>query len=150
MASLNLLAISLKPNPHVIAISETWFNDASCTQLNGFTEYIKNRENKKRHTTESVKDRHGGVALFINRDLKSFEVESAVLRSTDAEQIWCGIETGMDKILFGCMYRPPPKQNDSPAARKKLEEAVLSSIVEAKKLVETGKFDGMCMYMRRF
>ena len=35
------------------------------------------------------------------------EVKDDILNSREIEQIWCVIHHRVDKILVGCMYRPP-------------------------------------------
>lgn len=134
LSSLNALAHSLSPQPDVIAISETWFNDESCTHLDGYNGYLKNR-----------KGHGGGVALYITDKIATFEIESAVLNSTDLEQVWCCVTTVAEKILLGCIYRPPPKPEDDKQQRAKLEQAVLRTITEARRLVDDGSFDGFCI-----
>ena len=137
MSSLNALAASLSPRPHIIAITETWFvNEECCTILDGYQYFGRAR------------DGHGGgVAFFIDTNVTTFEVESPPLLSKDVEQIWLGIQAGDEKLLFGCIYRPPPtpqKSADETNKRAKLEQAVINSIVEAKRLVEKGAFSGLC------
>jgi hypothetical protein len=51
----------------------------------------------------------------------------------------------MDIILFGCVYRPPPRADDDKEKRAKLEKAILTSIMAARALVDRKEFDGLCI-----
>ena len=136
-SSLNALA-AVVPRPHIIAITESWFNESSCSHIDGFHQFIRNRNDGQGY---------GGVALFIDTELETFEVDhdSAALACDDVEQTWIGVKSGTDKLLIGCIYRPPPKAKDDSEKRAKLENALLKSVTEAKRLVERGKYNGMCI-----
>ena len=103
---LTFLTQSATSYPHIIFISETWFQDNSITALSSglitnYTLYRRNRSSKG-----------GGVAIYCHNDIESCEIDDADLRSKfenlQSEQIWCTIKSGKDKILTGCIYRPPP------------------------------------------
>ncbi len=134
MASLNALVSSLDTRPHIVAIAETWFNEESCSHLDGY------------HVHQRDRTGHGGgVALFVSDKLQSFEIESQVLNATELEQVWCGVKAGSEKILIGCVYRPPPKPDDDAAKRMLLEQAGLNSIASARAEIDRGEFDGLCI-----
>jgi hypothetical protein len=134
MASLNALAHSSTESLDVIAISETWFTDESCPHLAGYHCHATNRSWQG-----------GGVALFVKDGLESFEVECTALLCTDVEQTWCCIKAGQDKILFGCIYRPPPKPADKPDARQMLELGLLKSVKAAREAVTNNQYEGLCI-----
>jgi hypothetical protein len=90
-----LAALLVEKNyPHVLAITETWFNSNSLVKINGYSHYLLNRS----------EGRGGGVAVYIREELCSHEVN---LLDLSSEQVWCGIELGSSKLLVGCLYRPP-------------------------------------------
>jgi len=43
----------------------------------------------------------------VRSDLESFEASDEALSSTRSEQVWCFIKVNKEKILVGCVYRPP-------------------------------------------
>jgi hypothetical protein len=49
----------------------------------------------------------GGDCIFVLEAIKVIDVKNDVLNSKNIEQEWCVIHHGNDKILVGCMYRPP-------------------------------------------
>jgi hypothetical protein len=132
LSSLNALACS--QSPHVIFISETWFNDHSCTKLTGYSSFLKNRPSHG-----------GGVAIFVSEEIEAFEVQSPSLQNELVEQVWCGLKVGKDKILAGCLYRPPPKSSDKPRDRQALESAISRALTTASNLVRKGEFTGLCV-----
>ena len=84
-------------NPHIIAIAETWFTKTSIVNLEGFTLYSRNREDGRKG---------GGVALYIDSKLISYEVNEGVLTNNKVEQIWVTLVNKNCKYLIGCVYRP--------------------------------------------
>jgi hypothetical protein len=52
------------------------------------------------------------------------------------EQIWCEVVVGVEKILIGCVYRPPNQSNH-------LNLIVNESIKSAKRLVDESKYTGL-------
>ena len=81
---------------------------------------------------ESIRG-HGDVCIYVRSDLKSFEILSIGKNERGVEQIWCGIRTGEEKIIVGCMYRPP--YSDPSVLR-----VFLNSIQRAKEKVDSGDF----------
>jgi hypothetical protein len=132
LASLNAMASSLRP--HIIAITETWFTDSCCTNITGYNTFNKNR-----------RGHGGGVVIYVDSDIDSFEVSNSTLSNDSVEQIWCGIRVGSDKILLGCIYRPPPKPSELPASKQLREKSIQQSIATAASLVKKGDFSGMCI-----
>jgi hypothetical protein len=98
---------------NIIAITETWFNESSIANLEGFTLYKKDRQNGKRG---------GGVALFIDNNIVSYEVNQGILKDSNFEQIWAVIVINSMKYLIWCIYRPQD-QVDMSELKKILSEA---------------------------
>jgi len=95
-SDLNSLILVLN-SPHIILITETWFNTLSICKLDNYNLFCKNRE--------AV--RGGGVAIYVRSDLESFEVSDGTLSNTRSEQVWCFVKVNEETILVGCVYRPP-------------------------------------------
>ena len=112
--------------PHIILISETWFNQSSLTQLNNYSLYSRNRETV----------RGGGVAIYIRNDLKSYEVNDSALSNPNCEQIWCHLSVGKDSVLIGCIYRPPFSSRET-------NVDIIKSINRAKKLKDLKQYNGL-------
>lgn len=94
---LNELKIVIdQSTPDLVGISETWFNEKSLRNIDGFTHYSRDRSG-------SV----GGVIIYVKNSFKSFEVVDNKLDSTEIEHVKCKIVSGIDLILVGCLYRPP-------------------------------------------
>jgi Endonuclease-reverse transcriptase len=132
MYSLNAMSSSLKPK--IIAVTETWFTTESNKTVSGYTSYTYNRPSHG-----------GGVALYVIDNIESFEVSNEVFSDSVLEQIWCGLRFEHEKILMGCIYRPPPKPNETRSTRLLLEHSLNQSLIKASSLVRKGEFDGMCI-----
>jgi hypothetical protein len=91
--------LSLESFPHLVLIAETWFDESSLPELKNYTLHRRDRGS-----------RGGGVAIYARSDLVSVEVLENSLKNDDVEQIWCGIKVGLERILVGCLYRPPRKE----------------------------------------
>jgi hypothetical protein len=111
-----------KNYPHVLAITETWFNSNSLVKINGYTHYLLNRS----------EGRGGGVVVYIKEDLCSYEVK---LLDLSSEQVWCGIDLGCSKLLIGCLYRPPFSDR---ATNLNINDAInaASKLIEEKKYTD--------------
>ena len=109
-SDFNSLAAFLN-SPHVILITETWFNALSNCKLDNYQLYCKNREMA----------RGGGVAIYVRRDVESFEVSEAVLSNTRSEQVWCNVKTKDETVLVGCIYRPPNADGELDQVANKVE-----------------------------
>jgi hypothetical protein len=56
--------IHQKKRPHILLITETWFNEKSLTSIAGYNAYLRNRE-------QTI---GGGVAIYVRTDIKNVEV----------------------------------------------------------------------------
>ena len=63
-------------------------------------------------------------------------VEDKLFNDQYIEKIWCSIQIGKEKILIGCIYRPPTASSET--SRK-----ILRSIKMAKKHVDREKYTGL-------
>ena len=88
------LYASLK-KPHIIAITETWFDLITLPMIDNYTLYRKDRG-----------ARGGGVCIYVDENLKSSKVALDVFKSDELEQCWCKISINTERILVGCIYRP--------------------------------------------
>ena len=102
----------------MVGIAETWFSDTSIPTIGGYTLYRRDRD--------SI---HGGVCIYVRDDVKSFEVLNTSEDERGVEQIWCGLCKGADKVLVGCMYRPP-------GSEPRVLRELLKSIQRAKDRVD--------------
>nr|XP_047135571.1 uncharacterized protein LOC124812703 [Hydra vulgaris] len=83
-------------SPDIIFITETWWNDTSATIIPGYNLYRRDRMNS----------RGGGVCIYVNDLIDSFEVSNEPYNNKNIEQIWCTIKMSNESILCGCIYRP--------------------------------------------
>ncbi len=90
-----LLIEIIKYKASVIFVSETWWTDESATIITGFNLFRKDR----------VHSKGGGVCIYIDETIKSYELKSLSANESFCEEIWCMVEIGSEKILIGCMYR---------------------------------------------
>lgn len=112
--------------PHIVCVSETWYSEYSIPCISGYTLYRRDRTG-----------RGGGVCIYVRDDLCSMEVKCSVLCADGVEQIWCGVRSGGESLLVGCMYRPPKSNgfvtvcvNDSlKEARKMIEDKIYDAVV---------------------
>ena len=77
----------------MIFVTETWFNENDCKNLYGFD-----------HFNFWI---GGGVSIYVNKMINAYEIHDEILKREDIEQVWCGIQTKNEKLLIGCIYRPP-------------------------------------------
>ena len=96
-----LTIISKSESPHIILITETWWKPTSIVNLPNYNVHRKDRLNKG----------GGGVAIYTHNSLNVCEIE--LISNTTSEQIWVQLLTANEKILFGCMYRPPELKSDT-------------------------------------
>ena len=78
----------------------------------------------------------GGVAIYIRNDINSFSIEEPSLTSSSCEQIWCTIRVGTEKILLGCIYRPP-------SAQYECSQSIIHSLKIATKLIYQNKYSSL-------
>ncbi|XP_065679813.1 uncharacterized protein LOC136094128 [Hydra vulgaris] len=83
-------------SPDIIFITETWWNDTSATIIPGYNLYRRDRMNS----------RGGGVCIYVNDLIDSFEVNNEPYNNKNIEQIWCTIKMSNECILCDCIYRP--------------------------------------------
>ncbi len=83
--------------PNIVAVTETWFKHNSVTNIESFCLYRKDRSDGRRG---------GGVCLYIDNAVDSYELNDAGLNLCKLEQVWTVIYFGNDKYLIGCIYRP--------------------------------------------
>ena len=112
--------------PHLLMITETWFNSKSLKNIPHYSLFNKDREQVV----------GGGVAIYVRDDLEASEVSEDGLVQTTGEEIWCKVKTGVDSILIGCIYRPPYSNHET-------AEEIFNNIALAKKLVENKKYTGL-------
>ncbi len=84
-----LIEINCK-KPQIIIICETWWTEASATNIIGYSLFRKDRTDKK----------GGGVCIFVEESIKSYSISHPKLSNKNIEQVWCVIEVGGEKILF--------------------------------------------------
>ncbi|RNA30571.1 RNA-directed DNA polymerase from mobile element jockey-like [Brachionus plicatilis] len=111
--------------PHIVCVSETWYSESSIPCISGYTLYRKDRTG-----------RGGGVCIYVREDHCSMEVTCRVLCADDVEQIWCGVRSGAESLLVGCMYRPPRSNGF-------VTECVNDSLKEARKMIENKIYDAV-------
>jgi hypothetical protein len=115
-------------SPDIIFIAETWFNDESSSNLEGFECF---RQDRSSHA--------GGLAIYVRDGPKaSLLSESQIhtqLNISLSEQIWLQLDLEHEKLLLGCIYRPNLN------ARADLE--IKSSLTYARQAFESKKFDGI-------
>lgn len=83
--------------PHIIMVTETWFNCKSIKKVPNYTLFNKDRS----------QIRGGGVAIYVRMDVESIDIYEGGLSDVVGEQIWCKIVVGSESLLLGCIYRPP-------------------------------------------
>ena len=115
-------------SPDIIFIAETWFNDQSSSNLEGFECF---RQDRSSHA--------GGLAIYVrdglNASLLSGPQIHPQLNISLSEQIWLQLDLDHEKLLLGCIYRPNLN------ARADLE--IKSSLKYARQAFESKKFDGI-------
>jgi hypothetical protein len=107
-------------------ICETWWTEASVTNIKGYSIFRKDRTGK----------RGGGVCIFVEDSIKSYSLSNADFSNDKVEQIWCSIEIGDEKLLCGCFYRT----GDSDI---KYCKEVINSVNTARKLIDGKKYTGI-------
>jgi len=83
--------------PNLVGISETWFKSNSIVTVPGYNAHRKDRNDGRRG---------GGVCLYIENSINSYELNDAGFNSSKVEQIWAVVYFGLEKYLVGCLYRP--------------------------------------------
>jgi len=109
--------------PHVILITETWFNNKSLVVLEGYNHFIKNRQAIS----------HGGVAVYVRKDIIAMEEHNI---SDDGEMIWCNLTLNKESLIVGCIYRPPHSHYES-------NQVIIKSIAKASAIANRRKDVGL-------
>ena len=73
----------------------------------------------------------------MREDVKSFEVLNLGEDERGLEQVWCGKSKSTDKVLVGCMFRPP-------ASDPRILKELLKFMQRAKDRVALGEFKTFC------
>lgn len=115
-------------NPHVIFISDTWFKETSSTSLTNYTLYRKDR------VTHA-----GGFCIYVRDDLSSSQVY--ISESNKADHVWCIIEHNGNRLLLGCVYRPPPSNNYD--SNSLTDSEIKKALQEAKKIIDRKNCSGI-------
>ena len=84
-------------NPHIIAVTETWFTTSSIANLAGYTLYKRNRNDGRKGV---------GVAIYVDNKIISYEISEEILSCSKIESIWITIISNKIKYLIGCINRP--------------------------------------------
>lgn len=123
---------TLKGRFMMIALSETWMQEERGVvfHIDGYELYHINRTNK----------RSGGVALFVNEDLKCKQIQGMTMAIDDImECISVEIELEkMSNIIVTCIYRRPGSLMDT--FIEKMDE-LLSKVNENKTFLVCGDFN---------
>ena len=100
--SEKLAELDLKVNLekyHIIFITETGFTELLIASLSNYYLFRKDRLTWIR------------VCIYIRKDLNSTDVPdeklNKILSGSTSEQLWKSVSLGKEKILIGCIYRPP-------------------------------------------
>lgn len=88
--------LSIERFPHLVFVAETLFVPESAPCLVGYDLHRFNRPT-----------RGCGVAIYVREDLVTVEAAEEVLFDYEVEQVWYSVRVGSDRILVGCLYRPP-------------------------------------------
>ena len=79
----------------------------------------------------------GGVCIFVNNQIDSFEILDSDLCNIEVQQIWCGINLKSEVILTGCLYRPPGNNIS--------DDKIIDAIRMSNKLLEYSKYSGIIL-----
>ena len=87
--------------PAVIAITETWIDTKerdfkSEFEIEGYNVFHKDRNGRA----------GGGVAIYVENSINSF-TSRTVETGANSETLWVEIVKGRERLLLGCVYRPP-------------------------------------------
>ena len=123
-------------------VSETWFNDQSVVTIDGYDCFRRDRKDKK----------GGGVCIYtrISDSLSFRETNYDQLNSSSIEQVWCVVDTGMESILLGCIYRPKIIKDNKGVVGSLWEHKIRDGEIDksikcAKGLIKKGIFQGMIL-----
>lgn len=117
-------------NPDIFIITETWFAEYLIINVPEYNVFYTNRS-----TSNSLKYRGGGVAIYIKEKNAVSTPKIAELVDNAIEQIWCVIKTKYDLVLVGCIYRPP---DSSELANHKINNALTAEKKYIDKIIFSG------------
>ena len=101
---LNVLVTSMKNQPHVISLNETWIKDGQLGEFNAFLDYVLVTNCKSKY-------RGGGVAFYIKKNL-SFTVKNSYSKIIEKifESLFIDISLNNDKLTIDTVYRSPNQE----------------------------------------
>lgn len=87
--------------PEVIAITETWLDTVGRDfktefEIEGYKVFHRDRIGRT----------GGGTAIYVKDSLNSYS-SRAVISDVNNETLWVEVVNGREKLLLGCIYRPP-------------------------------------------
>ena len=119
-----LSIISAQEKPHLIMITETWFDEHSAANLENYTLLRRDRGT-----------RGGGVCIYVRRDLAATEIGkkqlSSQLLDSNVEQVWRAIKLDHTSVLIGCIYR-----SENNAEQGTIDKKIRESIRVARRAVK--------------
>ncbi len=113
--------------PHAIFVTETWWDETSTKNVEGYTLFFRDRDG-----------RGGGVALYVLTELYPISVNIDQLNSKTIEQIWCFVNIGKESIILGNIYRPGN-------VSKSINKEIIESIKSAHSLITKKVCTGICL-----
>ena len=91
----------VKEKPDILALSETWLNSTTNTEVNiqGYNIYRPDRKHKK----------GGGICIYVRNDFKSKVLKDlSFILPVGFHQLWVQVQVNKNKSLMVCSaYRPP-------------------------------------------
>ena len=97
-----LSTLHLKFN--IICLTETWMNENSIDNFfPNYNSYMSTRQNRV----------GGGVAIYVNKQLKSSLIHELTSNTEHIESVFINISCSDKKILIGTIYRPPNSNTDN-------------------------------------
>ena len=124
-----LSLLSAANDYHLLFITETWFSDISITHIAGYSVY---RHDRISHG--------GGVAIYVRNDIECAQLDCISFYTS--EQLWLEVRLNREKIILGCIYRPPSVNNRNNTSHFEFDE-ICKNIRLTKMLVDQGKYDGL-------
>ncbi|XP_065642744.1 uncharacterized protein LOC136074366 [Hydra vulgaris] len=117
--------------PDIYMITETWFNENSVTNVNGYQIIHNNRSNSR-----SVKTHGDGVAIYVKESFLVYSPNDSFTKNNDIEHIWCILSIKDEQILLGCIYRPPD-------ASEEINNCICKIIEAAKNKIDHNRYSGL-------
>ena len=121
--------------PDVLFFSETKFGSTSLPSLDGYSIFRKDRDEA---------GTGGGVCIFVANHTAATHVDNIdALTSRDIEQVWCVVQRGNERILLGCIYRPPTANSKQSLQSTK---SAINVLKHAKRALKTLDCSAMYVY----